>query len=97
MWQYSLISFFALQRYLIAANCSAYGPPGVAVQWRQSSKTMIFQMKRLTLLPLLLVEKRLRVAFKEHEKSIVKHVIEKLTFSSILSVKNQLSVTFKGR
>ena len=98
MWQYSLISFFPLQRYSIALQTVLLmAPPGVTVQWRQSSKTMIFQMKRLKLLLLLLVEKRPRVAFKEHEKSIVKNVIEKLTFSSILSVKNQPSITFKGR
>ena len=37
------------------------------------------------------------MTFKEQEKSIAKNLIEKLTFSVIFSVKNQLSVNFKRR
>ena len=58
---------------------------------------MIFQMGRLKLLPLVLVEKQLRGTFKDHKKSIMKNLMGKLILSVIFSVENQLSVTFKGR
>ena len=68
----------------------------MTVQGCQKSKRMIFQMKRLKLLPLILVEKQLTVTFKVQKRSIMKNSIEKIIFSIIFSVENKLSMTFKG-